>query len=143
MHQSNEIELTAEKSNFNLFMNFIEQRCNLFVKDNSILNLLLTACEEIVVNIINYAYPKAAGKLKIIFNCNNEMLTIEFVDCGEKFNPLEISEVDISKSLEEREPGGLGILMVKRLMDNVVYNYKEKENHLIIMKNISTTSKKD
>ena len=63
-------------------------------------------------------------------------ITIQFLDNGKPFNPLAKEDADITLSAEEREIGGLGILMVKKSMDAVEYNYEDGKNILTIKKNI-------
>ena len=55
---------------------------------------------------------------------------------GVPFNPLLKENPDITLSAENREPGGLGIYMMKKMMDNVEYIYKDNKNILVIEKNI-------
>ena len=63
--------------------------------------------------------------------------TVEFIDSGIAFNPLERSEPDLTLSADEREIGGLGIFLTKKFMDSVEYNYTNGQNHLIMTKTIS------
>ena len=57
-------------------------------------------------------------------------------DSGIPFNPLEAEEPDVTASAEERDIGGLGIFMVKKAMDDVVYRYADGQNHLTLIKKI-------
>jgi anti-sigma regulatory factor (Ser/Thr protein kinase) len=90
---------------------------------------ILTACEEVIVNIVNYAYGDTAGELKIEYERKPDRIILTFIDGGLAFNPLEAPEVDTDLPLEERNVGGLGIFMVKNMMDNVEYEYKERKNN--------------
>lgn len=92
--------------------------------------------EEIVVNIVDYAYPEGNGYLEVCINSDGKELTIEFRDHGIPFNPLEQSKPDLDIPLEERSIGGLGIFLTKEMMDNVEYRYEQDENILIIKKNL-------
>lgn len=92
--------------------------------------------EEIVVNIVDYAYPEGNGYLEVCINNDSKELTIEFRDHGIPFNPLEQSMPDLDIPLEERSIGGLGIFLTKEMMDNVEYRYEQGENILIIKKNL-------
>jgi serine/threonine-protein kinase RsbW len=117
-------------------MNFIESCLTDDGIDKNHKTAILTACEEVIVNIINYAYPQEAGNLEVDYNSEPGQIILTFIDGGQAFNPLKGPEVDITLPIEEREIGGLGILMVKNLMDDVRYEYKEKKNYLTIAKNI-------
>ena len=61
-------------------------------------------------------------------------VVIAFIDSGKAFNPLLKENPDITLSADERQIGGLGIYMVKEIMDSVVYEYKDAENHLTMVK---------
>lgn len=61
-------------------------------------------------------------------------MTIQFMDSGKPFDPLAQSDADTTLSAEEREMGGLGILMVKKSMDQVEYAYEYGKNTLTIHK---------
>ena len=94
--------------------------------------------EEIFVNIASYAYKKEEeGFANISIKNENNKIVITFEDTGIPFNPLLKENPDITLSAEKREPGGLGIYMMKKMMDNVEYMYKDNKNILIIEKNIS------
>ncbi|WP_455664920.1 ATP-binding protein [Phocaeicola sp.] len=95
------------------------------------------SCEEIIVNIISYAYPAGtAGYIWLNVTKEKKCLRIEIRDGGVPFNPIERQDPDISQELEEREIGGLGIFLVLQNMDNVEYRYEEGENKLILRKKI-------
>jgi serine/threonine-protein kinase RsbW len=96
------------------------------------------AVEEIFVNISNYAYNPEVGKATIKISVGGEPLqvTIQFLDGGKSYNPLEKKDPDITKSADERDIGGLGIYIVKKSMDDVQYEYKDGMNLLTISKRI-------
>ena len=91
--------------------------------------------EEIFVNICHYAYDDL-GNVDIEVSLGKEKLTIIFIDTGKKFNPLEKEDPNIKLSSEDRKIGGLGIFMVKKMMDKVDYKYKDKKNILLVEKKI-------
>lgn len=91
------------------------------------------AVEEIFVNIANYAYNPEIGGAVIRVSVGDEVV-IEFEDKGVPYNPLEKGDPDITAEAEEREIGGLGIFMVKNIMDEVEYRYEAGKNILIIKK---------
>ena len=72
-------------------------------------------CEEVFVNICNYAYGENVGKAEIEVSKLSDSIVVKFIDSGKKFNPLEIAEPNIHAPLEERSIGGLGIFMTKKL----------------------------
>ncbi len=92
--------------------------------------------EEIFINIVKYAYGDEVGDVDIEVKATDNKVVISFEDTGVAFNPLEIEEADVTLPIEEREIGGLGIYMVRKIMDNVEYMHKENKNVLVIEKNI-------
>ncbi len=133
-HTRNIIELKADIRNFKIFMDFIESFLVEMEIGNEIRTQILMASEEIIVNIINYAYPKDQGDILIEIVLDKEEITITFADSGMQFNPLTVPEADTELPLEERRTGGLGILMIKKLTDNTEYEYKDGKNYLTITK---------
>ena len=94
------------------------------------------AIDEIFANIANYAYPNGNGKATIRYEPLKEPngIQLTFIDSGVPFNPLEVKDPDTTLSAEEREIGGLGIFMVRKSMDDVQYEYKDRHNILTIRK---------
>ena len=97
------------------------------------------AVEEIFVNIAHYAYAPEDGVADIIVELtDDDRVVITFIDSGKPFDPLSIEEPDITESLEKRRVGGLGILMVKKSMDEMLYAYKAGQNILTIKKHLGS-----
>ena len=94
---------------------------------------IVIAVEEIFVNIAHYAYNHEIGTVDIRIKIEDEV-TIEFEDSGVPYNPLEVIEPDISKEAHERELGGLGVYMVKQIMDKIEYKYNDGKNILTMSK---------
>ncbi|MEF9972527.1 MAG: ATP-binding protein [Clostridia bacterium] len=96
------------------------------------------AVEEIYVNIAHYAYNPEIGEATVRCAVGGDPLqvTIQFLDDGTPFNPLAKEDADTTRSAEEREIGGLGILLVKKSMDQVDYEYREGKNILTIHKKL-------
>ena len=100
---------------------------------------MMLAVEEIFVNISSYAYHPEVGQAEVGVDIDGDppTVTIRFLDQGRPFNPLEKPDADITLSAQEREIGGLGILLVKKIMDQVDYAYENGKNILIIKKEIN------
>ena len=96
------------------------------------------AAEEIFVNIASYAYPDGAGSATVRMEITGEPKTavITFIDSGIPYDPLAKPDPDVTLSAEERGIGGLGIFMTKKLMDEVVYEYKGGHNILTLKKQL-------
>ena len=94
------------------------------------------AAEEVFVNIANYAYAPGTGAVTVRMEIseNPSAATIIFSDSGIPFDPVKKADPDVTLSAEEREIGGLGIYMAKKIMDGVLYDYKEGQNRLFLTK---------
>ncbi|MCY3974548.1 MAG: ATP-binding protein [Simkaniaceae bacterium] len=95
------------------------------------------AMEETLVNIIYYAYQPGEGMVELTCSvCPDKYIELVVKDYGKPFNPLEqvTGEPDRHASLEEREPGGLGILFIKKFMDKIEYVRKGDANILTLRK---------
>ena len=90
--------------------------------------------EEIFVNVAHYAYGEETGCVTVTVDGGEGAVSITFTDEGIPFDPLAQKEPDITLSAEERDVGGLGILMVKRYMDALIYNRYENRNIFTIKK---------
>ena len=90
-----------------------------------------TSVEEIFVNIASYAYPQGSGTADIdIYMTDDNTVCIELTDEGIPFNPLAKADPDTSLMASERKIGGLGIFMVKKMMDRVEYVRHDNCNQL-------------
>ena len=101
------------------------------------LGIIRLVTEELVVNIVNYAYadatdglPTATDYLDVEIQRDADSITLRFRDGGVPFNPLAREVPDTSLPLEKRRIGGLGIFMVVEMMDSVSYEYTNGENVL-------------
>lgn len=90
--------------------------------------------EEVIENIVRYAYDNGAGYLEVSTDIENNILFIRFTDAGKPFNPLDKPDPDISLSAEDRPIGGLGIFLCKQMMDDIYYEYTNGCNVLTMKK---------
>ena len=106
--------------------------------DDPALQFKLRLCiEEVVENIVNYAYKEGDGYIEVGTELKGDSLYITFRDSGVPFNPLEKADPDITLSAEDREVGGLGIFLCKQLMDSMEYEYRDGSNLLTMVKKVS------
>ena len=96
------------------------------------LNLVL---EEALTNIISYGFDdELQHTIEIDFIKTGEELTISIIDDGHEYDPTLKSDPDITLPAEERPIGGLGIFLIKKIMDTVNYQRKDNRNYLILTK---------
>ena len=123
---------------------FVMSFCQQLSVTNKCANNVCLAVEEAVVNVINYAYPHGTqGSISIMMESGQETLTVVIKDRGKPFDPTKVAEVDVSSDAEHRQIGGLGIFIIKRMMDRMDYERTpDGYNLLRLEKNIKhlTTS---
>ncbi|MDR2865433.1 MAG: ATP-binding protein [Spirochaetaceae bacterium] len=135
MGSTKSITLDARSECLEYVVDFIETELNAIACPVDTQMQIELAVEELFVNISNYAYKGQPGKVTIYFtHPNKNMVSITLLDNGVPFNPLEQKDPDVFQPLEERNPGGLGIFLVKRTMDDVLYYYDGISNTLTISK---------
>ena len=86
--------------------------------------------DEIYSNIVNYSKANLA---EIRYSIENGKIVLSFIDNGFPYNPLEMVDPDITLSAEERDIGGLGIFIVKKMADTIEYKYEETKNILKVI----------
>ena len=126
----------ADINQFKSFLGFVEQALDGIDVPQKTVFSLMTVAEEIIINIINYAYTDEPGDLEIDFENEEQIIRFTFKDQGTPFNPMEHSEVDTSLGAHERDIGGLGIHLVKSMTDRVTYQYENGKNILAIEKKL-------
>lgn len=117
---------------------FVDTICEELGFDMMMTMNLNLAIEEAVVNVMNYAYPKGTrGEVHIEIQADAQKFTVIIRDSGIPFDPTTQKEVDTTLSAEERPIGGLGIHLVRQIMDHIDYRYVDKQNILLLEKNIN------
>lgn len=97
------------------------------------------AIDELFGNIVRYAYNPEGGPVTVRVEVEDDPLCviISFIDKGVPYDPLSAEFVDtIHLPAKERPIGGLGLFMVKKIMDNISYTYRDGQNILTIRKKI-------
>ena len=97
------------------------------------------AIEEAVVNVMNYAYlPGTQGDIDIVAQADDLCLKFTISDSGTPFDPTARPEADTTLSAEERPIGGLGIYLVRQLMDSINYERIDNKNVLTLRKKLTS-----
>ena len=133
-----ELETDAITDNLDVVTDFVNAHldaagCSL--KTRSQIDL---AVEEIFINIANYAYAPNTGKavVRVDLKKDPDAVAITFSDRGIPYDPLKKPDPDVALAAEEREIGGLGIFLTKKVMDEVAYEYKNGQNILTMTKKL-------
>ncbi len=102
-----------------------------------VITAISMALDEIVTNIVSYGYDDSnEHTIEINIKLDGDYVTLEIIDDSRQFNPLKIPEADTESDMDERAIGGLGLHLVKNLMDNIKYTYKNGKNCLTMKKKV-------
>ena len=116
---------------------FVEEVSQLLSLDSETTLNLNLALAEVVSNVILYAYPQKMGENIIIkASSDDNILVFTITDKGDEFDPTKVEDADITLAAEDREIGGLGIFIVKNIMNEVTYQRLDGKNILTLKKNI-------
>ena len=118
---------------------FVDEMCTAMSFDETVTMQMNLAIEEAVVNVMSYAYPPGTqGEVDIEAQANDVRLKFTICDSGIPFDPTVRAEVDTSLPVEERPIGGLGIHLVKQLMDSINYERVNGKNVLTLRKKLTS-----
>ena len=117
---------------------FVDEVCENVGFDMSTTFKLNLAIEEAVVNVMSYAYPAGTkGDVDIDAEADDEQLMFVISDSGTPFDPTQKGEVDTTLSAEERGIGGLGIHLIRQIMDTINYERVDGKNVLTLRKKLT------
>jgi serine/threonine-protein kinase RsbW len=91
------------------------------------------AVEEALVNVFRYAYPESQGEVEMVCRSEGERFAVEIIDSGIPFDATAMPAPDVTEGVQEREPGGLGIFLMKKMMDEVQYRREKGRNILTLI----------
>ena len=118
---------------------FVDEVCETVGFDATLTMQMNLAIEEAVVNVMNYAYlPGTHGDVTVEAQSNDVRLKFTIIDSGAPFDPTVKADADTSLSAEERPIGGLGIYLVRQLMDSINYERVDGHNVLTLRKKLTT-----
>ena len=116
---------------------FVSQAClktPLSAKDSKSIQL---AVEEVCTNIIRHSYLFSPGKISITVQTSKDSVALTIADQGRQFDPTEMPDRTLVQYMKTERRGGLGIQLVKKIMDQVEYRYENGENQLKLVKRFS------
>ena len=129
------ITLTNDIQQVPQLADFVDMVCEEVGMDMAIAIQMNLAMEEAVVNVMDYAYPAGTvGDVTIEAESDDDQLQFTIIDSGTPFDPTAKEEVDTTLSAEERPIGGLGIHLVRQLVDSINYERIDGKNILTLRK---------
>ena len=138
MHEGSiTIHLTADVREIERLNRLVRQFGELHDVPSRTLYAVNLALDELVTNVILYGYEDGSGKDVVIkLETAGRELVAAVADEAKAFNPLEVAPPDLSAPLEDRQLGGLGVHLVRSLMDRVSYARENDKNVLTIRKRL-------
>lgn len=92
------------------------------------------AVEEAVTNVVNHGYHDKSGNVTVRVDISPETMTITIIDNGQAFDPTKIPPADVDADLDHRTIGGLGVHLIRSVMDSVTYSREGEENRFVMIK---------
>lgn len=133
-----ELKVEAKVDNLTTVLEFIDELLEQMECGMKTQMQIDVAVEEMFVNVASYAYGDDVGMATIVVDerQNPHAVAITIIDTGVPYDPLAKEDPDVTLSANERQIGGLGIYMVKKSMDDVLYEYTDGQNIFTMIKNL-------
>lgn len=132
-----EIKISNDLKEIAILADFVEELCSeLGLPAETVMNINL-ALEEAVANVIMYAYPSSERQdILLKVSAIDNQLVFLLTDKGCSFDPTQVEDVDVTLSIDERPIGGLGIFLIRSIMNEISYQRLDGENRLTMKKDI-------
>ncbi len=101
--------------------------------DNRLIYDLQLAVDEACINVIRHAYDGSDGEIEVSIDLTDKGVQAVIRDWGAAFDPLSVPEPDVSASLHERTPGGLGLFLMRNVMDQVDFQFDAERGNTLTM----------
>ena len=132
------LRVEARLENIDCLTDFVNARLDAMGCSRRARTQIDVALDELFSNICRYAYGDEVGHATVVVSEVPELgaARITLKDSGVPFDPLAHDDPDVSLGIHERGIGGLGILMVKKSMNDVQYEYRDGLNVLTVVKSL-------
>ncbi|MBO4219185.1 MAG: ATP-binding protein [Erysipelotrichaceae bacterium] len=131
------LQTEAKIENLQLVLSFLEEYLEAMDCSPRMTMQLQVALEEMYTNICFYAYVPESGDVLLLLDNRGSVLKIYLIDRGVEFDPTAKEDPDVSLDASQRPIGGLGIYMVKKIVDRMIYRRINGLNVLCLVKDIS------
>jgi anti-sigma regulatory factor (Ser/Thr protein kinase) len=131
-----QIRLAADERTVARLKGFVECFCKQRDLQRTVSNVVMLSVDEIVSNIILHGYRRQAGEISIALHFDGQAIAVVIEDAGKPFDPTKAEARATGGMLASRREGGLGLLLVKALMDDVKYQRAGAINRLTLIKRI-------
>ena len=129
----NRLRMSAKLENLGRFVGSLSDCARAQGFEQEKISKMELAAEEALVNVFRYAYPEALGDVEMICKLEGGRFTVEIIDSGIPFDVTAMPDPKAADSLHERDPGGFGIFIIKKVMDEVQYRRENDRNILTLI----------
>ena len=134
------IDLHSQLSELTRLSDFLDDLAEAWGLSEDFLHGVHVALDEVVSNTIRHGYDDSAHhRIRILVELAGSELVMRVEDDAAEFNPLTVPEPDLTVPLKDRAVGGLGIFLVRKLMDSVSYERRGERNILTLSKKLGTS----
>jgi len=137
-NSKNRLIVKSSTANLITIRKFINNKAKTYGFSSSETEDIVLAVDEACTNIIKHSYhskPNFDIEITVSFSDNN--FNIKIIDYGETFEPASIKELNLELYRKQRRVGGLGVYLMKTLMDDVTYSFvKNKYNQVLLIKKL-------
>lgn len=136
MAEERTLTLAARYENVPVAAKFVVEAAEHMGFDEQAIFHCQMAADEACTNIIEHAYGnnEDKGTFKLILHLEKDRLVITLLDRGRPFDPASVPEPVIDSDPSKMKPGGLGIHLMKQLMDEVTFSFEDNGNKLVMVK---------
>jgi anti-sigma regulatory factor (Ser/Thr protein kinase) len=137
-----ELAISNESRNLSAVRTAVSEILEQSPFDSTMRNKIIVAVDEALANVVEHAYQGGTGDIWILFDMDAERLIVTIRDNGVRFHPGErlTAEIDIHEHIRQGLKGGLGLFLMKQIMDEVHFNQdpEASTNELVLIKNLPT-----
>ena len=131
-----ESKFKRELGELDKVLDFISDFTSALQVDESVRFSITLAVDELFTNMVKY-HPESTGDILLGLHQDGNRLMITLIDSDvEPFDVTKAKEVNLDLPLEERQGGGLGIHLVKRMVDEISYEYENRQSKITLIKNL-------
>ncbi|MBK6267046.1 ATP-binding protein [Marivirga sp. S37H4] len=132
------LKVYCEKTRLKDIRDFITEKLKAYTQDELEINQMVLAVDEVCANLIIHSnYCNANEAINLEVEVNEKGVIFEITDQGKKFNFKEYKEPSLQEVVKARKKGGIGLMLVQRIMDKVEFSSKEKRNVCTLYKQFS------
>lgn len=129
-----ELEVEGRLENLSVISDFVADAAKQLGIDSPTTSRIQLAVDEACTNIIQHAYLEQEDIITLTLELVNDNLVVTVKDRGKPFDPSTVPPPDLGADLDKRRVGGLGIHFIRKLMDDVSYNFDVERGNTLIMR---------